>query len=454
MSTPEHATPSGAPPRLQDALDRAGSAVNLLWKPHAPTVVVPEVPPEYSGWREEQRAYSENVALLELSHHMVDLYIDGPDASRLLASASANNYEKFAVGQAKQLITVSHDGWLIQDAIVARRAQDQFTVTGIGTAHNWIAYHASNENYDVELAWDPSSDLRGGANPRVFRLQIQGPSAMSVLKPLFGDQLEGIPFFHFRSVSLEGRRFDALRHGMAGQPGFEFIGPWEHAEFVKNALLNAGEAVGMQQVGGRAYYASGVDSGWLATPVPGIYSSPEEQGFREFTSLFSYEGMNALQGSFYSPNIEDYYVNPYELGYGRSIHLNHDFVGREALSRRKEEVQRTKVTLVWNREDVDRVFGRDGDLVHTYTHDRVEVNGELVGLSEYTASSASEDTVHSIARIDKGCSTPGTEVTVLWGQHPGPSDPEFSDFERIRATVHPSPYEEYARTGYRGKSST
>jgi len=38
---------------LQDALDRAGSAVRLLWKPGAPNVTVPVVPPEFAGLVEQ-----------------------------------------------------------------------------------------------------------------------------------------------------------------------------------------------------------------------------------------------------------------------------------------------------------------------------------------------------------------------------------------------------------------
>src|SRR5262249_36709080 len=75
---------------LQDALDKTGSAVGLLWKPGTPFIEVPRVPREFTGWAREQRAWEEGVALLELSHHMTDLFIEGPDAVRLLSAVSAN----------------------------------------------------------------------------------------------------------------------------------------------------------------------------------------------------------------------------------------------------------------------------------------------------------------------------------------------------------------------------
>ncbi|MFF0501795.1 hypothetical protein ACFYU5_35775 [Nocardia aobensis] len=434
---------------VQDALDKVGGPLPLLWKPGVPPVVVPRVPEEFVGWAEEQLAAEEGVALLEVSHHMNDLFIEGPDALRLLAAVSANDYEKFAVGQAKQLVTVSDEGWLIQDAILTRTAEDRFIVTGIGTALNWIAFHAQRDGYDVELTWDHSSDIRQG-DPVLFRLQLQGQNAGPVIRKLFNDSLDNVKFFHYADVSLDGRKFHALRHGMSGQPGFEFFGPWEHHDFVRDRLLEAGAELGIVQVGGQAYYSVGVDSGWLPTPVAAIYTSSETAEFRRNTSVFSYEGMAPLRGSFYSSNIEDYYVNPYEIGYGRSISLEHDFMGREALLKKKEDVRRTKVTLVWNQEDVDRVFGADRGFVLSYTKDRVEVGTDLAGISEYAASNAREGTIHSIARLETSYAKPGQEVILLWGDHPGPTgDVASTKFERIRAVVHPSPYNAYSRTGYR-----
>jgi glycine cleavage system aminomethyltransferase T len=445
-------TPGGFTPdtTLQQALDAVGGPMRLLWKPGSPNLEVPVVPPAFADWQVEQRAATESVALLDVSHHMNDLFIEGPDATRVLAASSANNYEKFAIGQAKQFIAVTDEGWLLQDAILARRGENKYVLTGIGTTHSWVIYHAVTSGADVEFAFDPSSDLRGPADPRIFRYQIQGPRALDMLSPIFGDQLDDIRFFHEKEVVLDGLRFSALRHGMAGEAGFEFIGPWAISEFVKEALLVAGEPFELQQVGGRVYYTLGVDSGWLATPVPGIYEGPADAGFRAFTKVFSYEGMTALQGSYFSPDIQDYYVNPYELGYGRSVSFNHEFTGREALEKKKDEVHRTKVTLVWNRDDVERVFGADRDIVRSYTKDRVLLSDATVGLSEYAASSAAENTIHSIAGVDLAHSAPGTHVELHWGQHPGPGDPGFSDFQTIRATVQPAPYHEYARSAYRG----
>ncbi len=67
--------------------------------------------------------------------------------------------------------------------------------------------------------------------------------------------------------------------------------------------------------------------------------------------------MASLGGSFYSDDIGDYYLTPYDLGYGPFVKFDHDFVGRAALEKMAGNQKRKKVTLVWNGEDVERAFG-------------------------------------------------------------------------------------------------
>ena len=47
----------------------------------------------------------------------------------------------------------------------------------------------------------------------------------------------------------------------------------------------------------------------------------------------SYEAKASIGGSFVSANIEDYYLTPWDLGYGHFVKFDHDFIGREALEK-------------------------------------------------------------------------------------------------------------------------
>jgi glycine cleavage system aminomethyltransferase T len=436
---------------LQDAIDRAGSAVRLLWKPNAPPFRVPVVKPEYAGWREEQAAWSQGVALSDLSHHMSDLFIEGPDATRLLSAISANDYESFAAGQAKQFVPVTADGHIVTDGILMREGRHRYVLSGVPAAQSWVQYHAAQGGYEASLSIDPDSAQRGGGDPVLFRYQIQGPRAPELIDRAFGGPLPKVRFFHSAPALLAGRTFRAFRHGMTGQTGYELIGNWRDGEAVKEALMSAGKAVGLVHVGGLAYATNGIESGWIPTPTPGIYAAPELEGYRRFLSARSYEGMKPLHGSFFSESIEDYYVSPYELGYGKSIALNHEFIGRAALEKSKDRVRRTKVTLAFNADEVRDVFGANPGYLLSYGRHRVEAEQSLAGMTFYSAWIDPVGTILSLALVERRCAAAGTAVTVAWGEHPGPDAPANADsrFARLRAIVQPAPYNEFARTQYR-----
>lgn len=443
-------TPGGLP-SLQDGIDKAGSPVALLWQPNAAPWLPEVVAREHRGWRQEQAAWHESVALSDLSHHMYDTFLEGPDATRLLAEVSANNYQNFAVGQAKQFIPVTARGNIVTDGILARDAEQRYTLSGIPAAQHWVAYHAERGDYDVEFRTDPSSAFRKSGDPVLFRYQVQGPLAAELVERAFGGPLPETKFFHSTPVTLAGAHFRALRHGMAGQLGYEFIGDWADGAPVRDALLAAGEPLGLAQVGAFAYASASVESGWIPSPTPGIYTDPELADYRRYLPLFGIEGKRPLGGSFFSENIEDYYCSPFELDYGRSISFNHDFIGRDALRQAKGNVPRTKVTLVFEPEDLRAVAGPNPGFIHTYARNRVEIGGELVGVTYQTTAIDPVGTLLATTLIDKRYAETGTTVAVAWGEHPGPgTDPEaHQDFPRIRATVAPAPYNEHARTAYR-----
>ena len=144
---------------------------------------------------------------------------------------------------------------------------------------------------------------------------------------------------------------------MAGQPGWELFGPWEDGEAVHEALVSAGQDLGLTLVGGRAYGSNAIESGWIPSPLPAVYTGEGLKAYREWLPASGYEGSASLGGSFVSTDIEDYYLTPWDLGYGHLVKFDHDFVGREALEAMADGEHRTKVTLVLNDEDVTRTIG-------------------------------------------------------------------------------------------------
>ena len=142
-----------------------------------------------------------------------------------------------------------------------------------------------------------------------------------------------VKFFNMTDFQIAGRRVRALRHGMVGQPGFELFGPWDDGEAVKAAIVEAGQEFGLRQSGARTYSSNTLESGWIPSPLPAIYTGDKMKPYRQWLPANTYEAIASLGGSFYSNDIRDYYLTPWDLGYGPSVKFDHDFIGREALEK-------------------------------------------------------------------------------------------------------------------------
>ncbi|WP_426322453.1 aminomethyl transferase family protein [Microbacterium sp. E-13] len=447
---------------LAAAIERAGSAVNLLRNAQARPTIFP-VTAEFSNWRSEQQSWRTSVALLDQSHHMTDLFITGPDALRLLSDTGVNSFTNFAVDKAKQFIAVNHEGYLIGDAILFYLAENEFDLVGHQMVIDWVQFHGESGDYDVSFERDGNSIVRAG-NPKLYRYELQGPHALALMERVTGAPVPDTKFFHMATFTIDDLAVRSLRHGMAGQPGFELFGPWEEGERVRNALVHHGEAFGLVLVGSKAYSSANLESAWVPSPLPAIFSGHDTDRYREWLPAAS---AGSLAGSLASDRIEDYYVTPYDLGYGRSVSFDHDFIGREALEEHAANAARQKVTLVWNADDVaaaqrsllepgvpakyiDFPKARYG----LYQVDRVLVDGKDVGISHDAGYITNEQVFASLASIENAYAQPGTEVVVVWGEEPNSSKPAVEPHRQvqIRAVVEPAPYSRFARENYRKNS--
>jgi len=447
------------PESLEAAIRRAGSPVEMLRNSAVRPHTFP-VAPEFTNWRSEQRAWRETCALLDQSHHMTDLYLSGPDVLRLLSDFGVNTFANFTPGKAKQYVAVNQDGYFIGDAILVYLEEDLFDLVGHPAVLNWLQYNIEAGGYNVTAERDENSIDRLAGPPRLYRYELQGPAAGSLVEKLTGAPLPQVKFFSMTEFTIAGHRVRALRHGMAGQPGFELFGPWAEGGDVLTSILEAGQESGLVRVGAKAYSTANLESGWIPTTVPAIFG-PEMKAYREWLDA---SALGSLAGSMDSADITDYYVTPYDIGYGRTIRFDHDFYGREALEHIASGPQRVKVTLVWNPDDLARVVrslcepGTPAKYIEfpkaryaLFQADKVLHGGSLAGLSLDAGYIANEHAFVSLATVDAAVSEPGTEVTVRWGEEPNSAKPSVERHRQveIRATVGPVPYVREIRDSYR-----
>lgn len=453
---------------LQDILDQSGNTVELLRNSQIGAYVYPVVPYEFTNWRREQRAWRETAVLFDQSHHMVNLSFKGPDALRLVSDTAINSVANFPVNMAKQYVPTTPAGHVIGDGILFHLDEEEFVFVGRNPAANWLMYQAQSGRYRLEVDYDnrsPSRPYGKAVTRKYWRFQIQGPNAWQVIEKVNGGPVEQLKFFRMADMNVAGMRVRTLRHGMAGAPGLELWGPYESYDAVREVILDAGREFGLEPCGARAYASNTLESGWIPSPLPAIYTGEDLRGYRQWLAADSYEATNALAGSFVSDDLEDYYLNPWELGYGPFVKFDHDFIGRQALEQIDPDAQRKKVTLAWEAQDVTRIlaslFDPEGEAYQFFdlpianygssSFDSViDADGTVIGFSMFTGYSANERRALSLATVDPAIEI-GSEVQIVWGEPDGGSRKttvEPHEQINVRAIVSPVPYAETARLEY------
>lgn len=450
---------------LESKLSGVGDIVTFLRNQQVGPNVYPGVPAEFSNWRDEQRGWAETCVLFNQSYHMAELMVEGPGAFDFLQGLGINSFKGFVPMKAKQFVPVTPYGHVIGDVILFYLAEEKFNLVGRAPTLNWLMFHGQGRE-DVTLTYDERTAARPDPeNRRHYRYQVQGPNANAVIEDATGKPAPELKFFNMCEMQIGGKTVTALRHGMAGQPGYELMGPWDEREAVHGALVEAGSRHGMKLVGGRTYSSNTIESGWIPSPLPAIYTGEKLKAYREWLTANHYEAKASVGGSWVPASVEGYYLTPWDLGYGAFVKFDHDFIGREALEAIAQGPHRKKVTIALDDASVsEAIYGQfgKGELRPKYMEfpsavyamhpfDRVEVDGKLVGLSTWIAYTANEGKMLTLAMLDEAYAVPGTEVDLIWGEPDGGTSKPTVEPHRqiaIRGVVAPVPYSEVARTSY------
>jgi vanillate/3-O-methylgallate O-demethylase len=404
------------------------------------------LPPEFTGWMDESVAWKTTCYIGDWSF-LLKIRLTGPDALRVLSDLSVNSMENFAIGRAKHAVMCDHGGYVMAEGILMRLGEEEFSYQG-GPMLYWLSHMCKAGGYDAK------AEVVDG-----FNFQVSGPSALYALEKVTGDSLRDIGFMRFRETGIGDIRFTALRQGMAGEIGFELQGPAERLGAVYDAITEAGEEFGMRRLGLRTFSINHLEA---CFPTYGTdYKSPafsdrtpELEEFRDYlreVAPTSFGSHNRTRGSFEGTELLDWCRTPVELGWGKNVKLDHDFVGRAAVEAELADPRRKIVTLVWDKCDVVDVYAslfEEGEhfeymelprnLQGVMWADRVLRDGRDVGVSVSRGYSYHFRKMISLCVIDVDLMTPGEEVTVIWGD-PGTNQKE------IRATVAPAPFKQDRR---------
>jgi vanillate/3-O-methylgallate O-demethylase len=396
-------------------------------------------PHEFTDWRDESMSWKTTGYIGDWSP-LIKLRVRGPQALDFFSSLAINSFSSFEHGQAKHAVFCNENGKVMGDGILMRHADDDLVFTS-GPGANWAHYRFGIGDWDAEC--DVVTETR-------TIQQVQGPVSLALMQEVTGEDLSDIGFMRFRRVEIDGMPVDLLRQGMSGEIGFELHGNWDEGAAVWERIVQAGEKHGLRRLGGRTKMVNHVEASF---PTPGVDYMPawfdfaEMEAFRTTVPPVQWQRMQRHSGSYDADPVSRLFFSPVELGWGKSIRFDHDFVGAEALREEAVEPRRVLRTLVWDSADVlatiATYFDREGDpaafmewprgLLGMIEASTVRQNGTEVGVAVSRCYSVYFREMLSLAVLDIDAAEPGTRVEVVWGEPDGPQ-------HLIGATVARAPY--------------
>ncbi len=249
-----------------------------------------EMPVQYKGIVDEHNAVRNAAGLFDVSH-MGELEMSGPYAAQVVNYLVTNDVSRLGVGQALYTCCCNAKGFILDDLIIYRAADERFLVV----------CNASNREKIVGVfkqAAENHCDFKDLSDETAL-IALQGPKAFEVLALCGKDSanLVELKSFHFRDAIVANVRCTVARTGYTGEDGVEIFCAWNDVPALWNALIELGEPLGLRACG---------------------------LGARDTLRL---EARLSLYG-----NDIDETTNPIEAGLGWVVKMDKgDFVGREAI---------------------------------------------------------------------------------------------------------------------------
>ncbi|MBY4590470.1 DUF1989 domain-containing protein [Rhizobium redzepovicii] len=316
---------------------------------------------------EEYWACRERAAVIDLSP-LRKFEVTGPDAEELLQYCLTRDVRKLSTGQVVYSAMCYENGGMIDDGTLFRLGDKNFRwIGGDDFSGVWLRQQAEKKGFK---AWVRSS------TDQMHNIALQGPKSRDILKdmiwtaprqPTIGE-LEWFRFTVGRIGGFEGAPVVVSRTGYTGELGYEIFCHPKDALTVFDAVWEAGQPHGLKPMGLEALDMVRIEAGLIFA-------------HHEFTDQ----------------------TDPFEAGIGFTVPLKSkqdDFIGREALIRRKEHPRHLLVGL-----DIkaNEAVGH-GDCIH--------IGRAQIGVVTSATRSPILGKTIALARIDVMHANPGTEVEI------------------------------------------
>lgn len=318
-----------------------------------------EMPVQYEGLMTEHHCIRNNVGLFDVSH-MGEFILKGPDAINLIQKVTSNDASKLIPGKAQYSCFPNENGGIIDDLIVYHIEENVYMLvvnaSNIEKDWNWLKKH---DQWNVEM-----HDI----SDKTALLAIQGPKAITVLQKLTELPLNEIAYYHFAKGELAGVLNVLVSNtGYTGAGGFEIYFENSDASTIWNAIMKAGEEVGIKPCGLGARDTLRLEMGFCL----------------------------------YGNDIDDT-TSPIEAGLGWITKFTKNFINSEQLKKQKEEGVTKKLVGF---EMLERGIPRHG-------YEITDGNGKSIGIVTSGTQSPTLNKAIGLGYVKTEYSKPGTEISI------------------------------------------
>ena len=189
--------------------------------------------------------------------------ITGPDAAEFMNRLYTNPWTKLGVGRTRYGIMCREDGFIYDDGVIGRMAEDRFHVTtttgGAPRVLNHMEDYLQTEFIDLDVHLTSVSE-------QWAVIAVQGPLAREIIEPL----VEGIDMSHDAMLHMsvkEGKICGVptrlFRISFTGELGFEINVPSDYGQSVWEAVYAQGKPKGLTPYGTEAMHVLRAEKGYI-----------------------------------------------------------------------------------------------------------------------------------------------------------------------------------------------
>jgi aminomethyltransferase len=330
----------------------------------------------------EYNAIRNAAALIDISP-LYKYLVSGKDATKLVNRVITRDIHKVKPGQVIYCCWCDEQGKVIDDGTITRLEENKYRWTAADPSLRWFRQNGLNMDVQIE-------DI----SEQVAALALQGPTSGKLLKSVAEADIANLKYFRVTSGKIAGVPVDISRTGYTGDLGYEIWIPLrEKNDAVKvwDALMDAGRRFDIHAAGMLALDVARIEAGLLLIEVDYISSK------------------KAL--------IPEQKYSPYELGFGKMVHLDKDnFVGKAALAlQQKKGVARQLVGLEMDWVEIEDRYEKFGltpaaPAQASRVHVPVYLGIRQVGKATSTTWSPLLKKMIALASVETAHSRPGTKL--------------------------------------------